>query len=657
MIVFKTLSLLSLFSSAVFGGHHDGGVLHRRGNMNAGNEGMLDEYEYVVVGSGPGGSPVASRLALQGHSVLLIDAGQDFSGDLHYEIPVMHIFASEYKPMRWYYYVNHLSDMERQKKDPKMTYKLPDGTHYTGLAPPEGAEPLGILYPRSAALGGCAAHNGMITIIPNDADWSYMQSITGDDSWDPKKMKGYYKKAEKCEYIPNDLVSHGYDGWMTTTLTPLYLVVQDLKVLSLVVAAASAMGRTLVSGLLRTVTGLANILANDINSANFGADSDLMQLYQIPLFMHSGNYTRGGPREFVVQAASKSRLDVSLNTFVTNVTWDLSGDHPKATGVNFIQGTGVYSADERTKSQHKPGSVKATKEVILAAGAFNTPQLLKLSGVGPRDELDKFSIPVVKELPGVGTNLQDRYEVGVAGQTDSDFSLLKDCTFLEGDDPCYKQWSEDALTGPYSTNGIALGILRRSKVAEGDDADIFMSGFPGLFKGYRENYAEIAIEERNWWTWLTLKAHSRNNAGNVTLKSNSPFDMPLINFNSFDVGGQEDLAAIREGIEFGRRAFKDLIPLDGSFTEHWPGTNVTSDEDLDEFAATEAWGHHACCTAPIGGDDDKMAVLDSKFRVRGVDSLRVVDASVFNKIPGYYISLPIYMISEKAADVILEDAS
>jgi choline dehydrogenase len=74
---------------------------------------MLDEYEYVVVGSGPGGSPLASRLALAGHTVLLIEAGQDFSGDPTYEVPVMHIFASEYKVMRWSFFVNHFADLDK----------------------------------------------------------------------------------------------------------------------------------------------------------------------------------------------------------------------------------------------------------------------------------------------------------------------------------------------------------------------------------------------------------------------------------------------------------------------------------------------------------------------------------------------------------------
>ena len=102
----------------------------------------------------------------------------------------------------------------------------------------------------------------------------------------------------------------------------------------------------------------------------------------------------------------------------------------------------------------------------------------------------------------------------------------------------------------------------------------------------------------------------------------------------------------------GREMYQKLIPLDGRFTEIWPGPEVTGSA-LKDFIKNEAWGHHASCTAPIGADDDPMAVLDSDFRVRGVDSLRVVDASVFPKIPGTYIALPIYIISEKAPDVII----
>ena len=98
----------------------------------------LDDYEYVVVGSGPGGSPLAARLALAGHSVLLIDAGGDFGDDLTIQIPALHPFASEYAPIRWDYYVQHYSDPIQQKRDSKLTYQNAAGAMYSGSNPPAG---------------------------------------------------------------------------------------------------------------------------------------------------------------------------------------------------------------------------------------------------------------------------------------------------------------------------------------------------------------------------------------------------------------------------------------------------------------------------------------------------------------------------------------
>ncbi|CCF41733.1 choline dehydrogenase [Colletotrichum higginsianum] len=138
--------------------------------------------------------------------------------------------------------------------------------------------------------------------------------------------------------------------------------------------------------------------------------------------------------------------------------------------------------------------------------------------------------------------------------------------------------------------------------------------------------------------------------------------MPAIDFNYYDAGvngageADKDLQATYEGFDFSRRAFDSLLPLDGSFPEVWPGGNVTSEEDAKQFLKDEAWGHHASCTCPIGPDDDPMAVLDSSFKVRGTEGLRVVDASVFPKIPGFYIALPLYIVSEKASDVIIQEA-
>ncbi|PQE23039.1 GMC oxidoreductase protein [Rutstroemia sp. NJR-2017a WRK4] len=674
MFPLRSLGLVALFSltASAFKPTPVHDYLHARAanSTASGSKNItLDPYEYVVVGSGPGGAPLAARLALAGHSVLLIDAGGDHGDDIVMQVPALHVLASEYDPIRWDFFVNHYANETRAARDSKMTYQTVEGDYYVGLNPPAGATPLGILYPRTGTLGGCAEHNALITIYPQASDWEYIQQITGDASWSPKNMRSYYKKLENCRYLTADITAHGYNGWLQTTVTNPELIVQDRKVLSLVIAAATTMGKTFLGKLITTVTGLAEVLALDINNDSPTRDDDDV-LYQVPLAMKFPDYSRASPRDFVWSVANatnrdgskKYKLDVQLNTLVTKVNFNTTGATPRATGVEFMVGQSLYRADPRSKnvgdSSAIYGSVKATREVIVSGGTFNTPQILKLSGVGPKAELEKFGIPVIKDLPGVGTNMQDRYEVGIVGNSTSDFSLLKDCTFLNGTDPCLEQWENvPLLKGGYSTNGIALAYPKHSSVAGGVQ-DLYLGGVPAYFNGYFPGYSVHALAKRNVWTWLTLKAHSRNNAGTVTLRSADPRDTPEITFNYFDtgVGGDEDLQAVYEGMKFGIEAFDNLIPLDGSFNRIWPDPSITSEEDLKQFAKDEAWGHHASCSCPIGADDDEMAVLDTNFKVRGVDGLRVVDASVFPKIPGMYIALSIYMISEKAADVIIAAA-
>lgn len=149
----------------------------------------LDDYEYVVVGSGPGGSPLAARLAIAGYKVLLIDAGDDQGDSLVQQIPALQLQSTEFEGTKWEYFVNHYTNLTRQEEDTKMSYGLPDGSLYVGLDPPEGAKALGILYPRAGTLGGCAAHNAMITIYPHQSDWTNLANITGDDSWLPGPMR------------------------------------------------------------------------------------------------------------------------------------------------------------------------------------------------------------------------------------------------------------------------------------------------------------------------------------------------------------------------------------------------------------------------------------------------------------------------------------
>jgi choline dehydrogenase len=120
------------------------------------------EYDYVVVGSGPGGGPLAARLAIAGYSVLLLDAGDDQGNATIQQVPALQLQSTEYEPMKWDYFVNHYSNLTRQEEDSKMTYRTPSGDLHVGKNAPIGSEPLGILYPRAGTLGGCSTHNAMM---------------------------------------------------------------------------------------------------------------------------------------------------------------------------------------------------------------------------------------------------------------------------------------------------------------------------------------------------------------------------------------------------------------------------------------------------------------------------------------------------------------
>ncbi|CAL5868977.1 uncharacterized protein PFLUO_LOCUS3205 [Penicillium psychrofluorescens] len=618
-------------------------------------------YEYVVVGSGAGGGPVAARLALAGHKTLLIEAGDDQGSNLNYSVPAFSAKASEDPVMSWNFFVRHYADEERQAKDYKTTYMTPDGIQYTGLNPPPNSEMLGTLYPRTQALGGCTAHNALVAIYPFASDFDNIVEITGDSSWAADKMREYFIKMENNNYLALDSADHGYDGWLSTEEAPATLLLEDDQLLSLITGGAFALGNY-SDNLANVVT----LLASDPNADTRERDTT-SGFYQIPV--SAKDSVRIGSRDFVVSVrdaktpdGSKAYpLDVRTSCFATKITFDHSVNPPRATGVEFLDGKHLYRASplSSTAKPGVPGSVTASREVIVAGGVYNSPLLLKHSGIGPAAELEKFGIPVVADLPGVGNNLQDHYEVVVQGTVPNNFTLLEDCTFGAPNDPCLERWENPILgdRGSYASNGFAATMFFKSTATDNDDWDVFVFGGPVNFRGYFPDYCYNITEYHNMFSWAILKSHPRNTAGSVTLRSADPLDMPNIVFNSFDTGSgnySADLDAIFQAIETTRDAFsRQLDPV----TEVLPGADIISKEEIEDYVKNTAWGHHASCTCPIGPDDDDMAVLDSSFRVRKVSGLRVTDASVYPRIPGTFTAISTYMVGEKAAAVILEQIS
>jgi choline dehydrogenase len=322
--------------------------------MNIGANTQPD-YDYVIVGSGAGGGPLAGNLAKAGQKVLLLEAGSDYE-DYNYEVPVFHALASEDENLRWDYFVRHYASDEQQRLDPKFT-----------------AERNGVLYPRSGTLGGCTAHNALITVYPHNSDWEQVAQLTGDSSWKSQHMRKYFERLERCQYIErprylsgNALLSalvrlfpllasffgnasrHGFDGWLSTNVADPTLVISDGELLKVIF---SAVEEALVEDLGRPLTSLESL--NGLFDPNdWRAQSNGLQgIWFTPLATNAGK--RNGTREYIraVQAKFPNNLTIKTNALTTRVLFD---DENKATGVEYLDGAHLYRADPQAGQATSP---------------------------------------------------------------------------------------------------------------------------------------------------------------------------------------------------------------------------------------------------------------------------------------------------------------
>lgn len=384
-----------------------------------------NEFDYIVVGSGPGGGPLAVDLAKGGHTVLLLEAGDDLSEDPLYENIDRATEASNDPRSRWDFFVKHSDDPEQELKYKHMTWRNPDGSFYVGLDPPEGAEQLGIYYPRAATLGGCAMHNAAVFHLPSDDNWNYIADITGDDSWRAPEMRKIFEEIENCHYLANGTAGHGFSGWLESnqdTGSWLGNATDGTELLKVIAESSGSVGNsTAISD-----ADLRTLVNRDINGPEPNRDQ-LTGVFGMATHTDAAGH-RFSPANYIKQALKENpdlALQVRYNSFLTNIQWDqLSAEQPPAVmAIDYVVGPSAYKADPRYDPNQNTtaGFSWVGKELIIAGGAFNTPQILKLSGIGPAEELQKHNITVVSDVPGVGENLGDNYEGGVLSMASKPF--------------------------------------------------------------------------------------------------------------------------------------------------------------------------------------------------------------------------------------------
>jgi choline dehydrogenase len=455
-------------------------------------------------------------------------------------------------------------------------------------------------WPRGKVLGGSSAINGLLYIRGQRADYDDWAG-QGANGWSYKEVLPFFKSAE-C-YEGGESEFHGAKG---------ELGVSNLR-----------NDHPYCEAWLKAAHQAGHPLSEDFN----GAQSDGMGRYQLTL---KGHWRCDAATAFIKPIKSRANLIIVTHAQVTKIQIDKG----RAIGVEWLQ-------------QGQLKNARADAEVVLSAGALQSPQLLQLSGVGNADVLHRFGIPVLAHSAEVGENLQDHYQARVIVKLRQKHSLNDDVRNPLRLAQMGAQWLFQKR-GPLTVGAGQVGGLACTQYAENGRADVLFNVMPlsvdkpgdalHRFSGFSASATQCRPLSR----------------GSVQINSADPLAAPRIvaNYlqNPYDakvlVAGLQQLREI-----FAQPAFKDLVTGE----EHFPGNHITTPSALEQFAREKGGTvYHPVGTCRMGEDD--KAVVDSRLRVRGVDRLRVIDASVMPRLVSTNTNAAAIMIGEKGAAMMLEDA-
>jgi choline dehydrogenase-like flavoprotein len=449
--------------------------------------------------------------------------------------------------------------------------------------------------PRGKTLGGSSSINAMLYVRGHRSDYDHWAAL-GNAGWSYDEVLPYFRRAEHNEQFTDAL--HGQGGPLNVTY-PRY--VNPLNQMFLDAAALHQLR-----------------LNPDYN----GAEQDGAFLYQVT--------QKDGER----CSAAKGYLTPNLSRpNLTVVT------HAQSSRV-LIEGRRAVGVAYRQGGQTR--GVRARREVILSAGAFGSPQLLLLSGIGPPEHLRDLGIPVAHELPGVGKNLQDHIDYVQIWRTRGDTGTLG--VSLGGTARLWRaisQWRK-SRSGMITTTYAEAGAFLRSRpdVSAPDLQLIFVLGM------IDDHARKIHLGHGMSCHVDVLRPYGR---GEVTLRSADARDPPVIDPRFFD--DTRDLDLLVQGARMMRRIM-EAPPFDGVRGKMLYPIRDDDAEIAADIRARADTQYHPVGTCRMGPDGDPMAVVDTRLRVRGIDALRVADASIMPTLIGGNTNAPTIMIGEKAADMI-----
>ncbi len=446
-----------------------------------------------------------------------------------------------------------------------------------------------LFWPRGKVLGGSSSINAMVYIRGNRRDYDYWRDL-GNEGWGYTDVLPYFKKAENEERGASEY--HGTGGPLN---------VSDLRTINPLSRAFVEAGEE---------AGIP--LTHDFN----GAEQDGIGFYQVTQRQGMRHSAAVG---YIHPILTRPNFTLQTNTQVSHVLFEGT----RAIGIAYMQ-----DGEEQR--------ILANKEVILSGGAINSPQLLMLSGIGPAAHLKELGIPLVADLPGVGQNLQDHPAVPVLYASTQLISLAHAQT------PENLQNFIDNKLGPLTSNVAEAGaFVRTQENLPLPDVQYHFTPVYYLNHGF-------TVPEGDGYTIAPCVLHPRSH-GTITLASTNPLAPPLIQPNYF--ADEADMRVLVEGVKIARRLGESEAFASFRDIETHPGPQAQTDEEIAEYIREHVETlYHPVGTCKMG--NDAMAVVDSQLRVRGVEGLRVIDASIMPTVVGGNTNAPTIMIAEKAADAI-----